>query len=87
IKVDRPGTYPLYDITISSLTAGTVGFTGTEQANPYRLLGIDKNNYGRVSVSGQRGQRRLLVEYFGTKGDKLGEWGIVESNLKGPAQK
>lgn len=87
IKVDRPGNYPLYDITISSLTAGTVGFTGTEKESPYRLLGIDKNNYGRISVSGARGQRRLLVEYFGTKGDKLGEWGIAESSLKVPTQK
>lgn len=87
IKVDRPGTYSLYDITVSSLTAGTVGFTGTEKDNPYRLVGIDKNNYGKVSVSGQRGQRKLQVEYFGTKGEKLGEWSVVETALKTPDQK
>jgi len=87
IKVDRPGTYPLYDVTISSLTAGAVGFTGSEKDNPYRLLGIDKNNYGKISVKGARGQRQLLVEYFGTKGEKLGEWAIAESALKTPAQK
>jgi alkaline phosphatase D len=87
IKVDRPATYPLYDITVSSLTAGTVGFTGTEKDNPYRLLGIDKNNYGRISVSGPKGQRKLLVEYLGVKGEKLGEWGIGESGLKTPNQK
>lgn len=87
IKVDRPGTYPLYDITISSLTAGVVPFTGPEKENPYRLVGVDKNNYGRVTVSGARGQRKLLVEYLGVKGEKLGEWSIAETALKTPAQK
>ena len=87
IKVERPGTYPLYDITVSSLTAGTVGFTGPEEKSPYRLVGIDKNNYGRFSFSGARGERKLLVEFIGTKGEKLGEWSIGESALKNPAEK
>jgi len=86
IKVDREGTYPLYDITVSSLTAGTVGFTGTEANSPYRVLGIDKNNYGRFSFSGPRGQRKLTIEFVGTKGEKLGEWSIGESALRIPAE-
>lgn len=31
IKVDRPGTYPLYDITVSPLTSGTHSFGGPEK--------------------------------------------------------
>lgn len=87
IKVDRPNTYPLYDITISSLTAGPSGFKGPEANNQYRLVAIDKNNYGRISVSGARGQRKLLIEYLGVKGEKLGEWSVAETALKTPAQK
>jgi alkaline phosphatase D len=87
IKVDRPGTYPLYDITISSLTAGTVAFTGPEKNNPYRVLGIDKNNYGRFTISGAKGQRKLNVTIVGTKGDVLGQWSLMESDLKTPTGK
>jgi alkaline phosphatase D len=86
IKVERPGTYPLYDITISSLTAGTVGFTGVETNSPYRVLGIDKNNFGRISFSGLKGQRKLKVEFLGIKGEKLGEWSVLETGLQTPVK-
>ena len=85
IKVERPGTYPLYDITVSPLTSGTHSFGGPEKNNPYRVLGIDeKQNFGKISFSGKRGDRKMTVEYFGIKGDKLGEWGITEKELKTP---
>lgn len=85
IKVDRAGTYPLYDITVSPLTSGTHKFTAPEDSNPYRIIGIDdKQNYGRFSVSGGKGQRRLKVEFLGVKGEKLGEWSITENGLKTP---
>ena len=86
IKVERPGTYALYDVTVSSLTAGISGFNGAEKENKARLLGIAKNNYGRISVTGGKGQRQLKVEFIGTKGDKLGEWSVMESELKTPRQ-
>ena len=41
IKVDREGTYPLYDITCSPLTSGTHTFGAAEKNNPYRVLGIE----------------------------------------------
>ncbi|MBK6936393.1 MAG: alkaline phosphatase family protein [Chitinophagaceae bacterium] len=85
IKVNRPGTYPLYDITVSPLTSGTHKFGGTEKENPYRILGIDeKQNYGRFSFTGKRNDRKLTVEFFGVKGEKLGEWNINENELKTP---
>jgi alkaline phosphatase D len=85
IKVDRPGTYPLYDITVSPLTSGTHVFGGAEKNNPYRVFGLDqKQNYGRFSFSGSRGNRKLTVEFLGTKGEKLGEWSVTEKELKHP---
>lgn len=85
IKVDREGTYPLYDITSSPLTSGTHKFGGPEKNNPYRVLGIDeKQNYTKFSFSGKRNERKLTVEYFGLKGEKLGEWSISENELKSP---
>ena len=84
IKVERKGTYPLFDVTVSSLTAGVSGFSPEERENPSRLLGIVQNNYGRISVSGVKGQRQLKVEFIGTKGAKLGEWAVLEKDLKTP---
>lgn len=85
IKVDRPGTYPLFDITVSPLTSGTHTFGGAEKNNPYRVLGIDeKQNYAKFSFSGKRNERRLMVEFFGVKGDKLGQWSVSENELKTP---
>ncbi len=83
IKVDRPGTYPLYDITVSPLTSGTHIFGAAEKNNPYRVFGLDQQqNYGRFSFSGPRGSRKLTVEFLGVKGEKMGEWSISESELK-----
>jgi alkaline phosphatase D len=85
IKVERPGTYPLYDITVSPLTSGTHKFGGPEKNNPYRILGInEKQNYGKFSFTGKKNERKLTVEYFGVKGDKLGEWSVSEKELKTP---
>jgi len=85
IKVDRPGTYPFYDITVSPLTSGTHSFGGPEKNNAYRVFGLDeKQNYGKFSFSGTRGNRKLTVEFLGVKGEKLGEWSISEKELKTP---
>lgn len=88
IKVNREGAYPMYDVTASPLTSGTHKFSGPEKDNPYRVLGIDeKQNYTRFSFSGERNKRQMLVEFFGVKGEKLGEWGITENELKTPRDK
>lgn len=85
IKVDRAGIYPLYDITASPLTAGTHKFGGVEKNNPFRILGIDeKQNYSKISFSGAGKQRKMLVEFFGIKGDKLGEWSVLNSDVTTP---
>jgi len=83
IKIDRAGTYPLFDITVSPLTAGSYKFGGPELNNPYRVFGFaEKQNYARFNFSGVRNERKLVVEFIGLKGDKLGEWSINEKQLK-----
>lgn len=85
IKVDRPGTYPLHDITISPLTSGTHQFGAAEKNNPYRIIGIDeKQNYGKFTVSGPRNNRQLKVDMIGVKGDLLATWSVSEKELKTP---
>ena len=85
IKVDRPGAYPLYDVTVSPLTSGTHVFGDAEKNNPYRVFGLDqKQNYGRFSFTGTRGNRKLTVAFLGIQGEKLGEWSVSEKELKHP---
>lgn len=85
IKVERPGTYSLYDITVSPLTSGTHVFGNAEKNNPYRVVGVDQlQNYGRISVTGARGERVLTVEFMGLQGNKLAQWSVSEKELKTP---
>ena len=68
IKVERKNAYPLYDVTVSPLTSGGYAFRGPELNNPYRVVGFDqKQNYGRFSFTGERGKRKLTVEFLGLK--------------------
>jgi len=83
IKKERPGNYPLYDITVSPLTSGTHKFAGPEKDNPLRVFGLDeKQNYGRITISGKRGERKLSVYFLGVKGERLGEWSVMQNELK-----
>lgn len=83
IKLDRPGSYPLYDITVSPLTSGTYKFSGPEANNPMRVLGIDgKRNYGRITISGDKGKRKLSVDFIDPKGQLLSNWSVSETDLK-----
>lgn len=83
IRVERPGTYPLYDITVSPLTSGTHVFGAAERNNPYRVYALDqKQNFGRVSVTGKQGERTLRVDFIGVKGEDYGHWSVSQKELK-----
>jgi alkaline phosphatase D len=83
IKVDRGSLYPLYDITVSPLTASVGPARGTEINNPFRIEGtlIEAQNFGNISVTGKKDERVLKVQFIGLKGDKLGEWSIHQQEL------
>ncbi len=70
-KLERPGSYPLYDFTISSLTAG-VGH-GAGEANTLRVPGthVETHNFGILNFSGPEKARVLSVETFDADGKAL----------------
>ncbi len=84
IRYDRNGTYSLYDITSSPLTSGIGRVSGKEKDNPARVPGtlVEEQNYTRISITGCRNERRLLIEFLGIKGNKLASWSIDEKELK-----
>ena len=84
MKLDRPSTYTLYDITVSPLTASVGTLRGAEINNPTRIANtlVEAQNFGNISVTGPKDNRRLKVEFIGLKGDKLAEWQVSASDLK-----
>jgi len=88
IKMERPGMHPLYDITISPYTAGVSRVRDEEEKNPLRMPNtlVEAQNFGKISVSGKRNERKLTVSFVGIKGEKLGEWSVSEKELKGVSQ-
>ena len=84
IKMDRPGTYTLYDITSSPLTSSVARTSGPEKNNPNRVIPeVDEQNYTRVSITGNRDQRKMIFEFLGIRGQKLAEWSIMLKDISG----
>jgi alkaline phosphatase D len=80
-KMDRPGTYPLYDITTSSLTS------------PYLPHGLDNTlevpntrfkdrNFGNFTIYGPPNNRTLQVQFVGAKGNILWQKTFNANDLK-----
>ena len=83
VKLEQPNFYPLYDITISPYTAGISKPSGEEKNNPYRVAGtlVEAQNFGKITVSGDKNNRQLHVDFIGLKGEVLGTWGVKASEL------
>ena len=85
IKLDRPNTYPLYDITASPLTSGSHKFGKEEKDNPFRVVGVeDMQNYSKISFLGDRKNRVMKVEFFDPKGVKITDWSVALKDIKTP---
>lgn len=84
IKIDRPGLFPLYDVTISPYTAGVSKVRDAELTSKFRIPNtlIEEQNFGKISVTGKRNERLLKVQFLGIKGELLGEWAVSEKELK-----
>jgi alkaline phosphatase D len=82
-KLERPGTYPLYDLTVSPLTAGT--------ATPHKLDLNDQlvagtmtqeRSFATLSVSGPLKDRTLQITLRNVKGDILWKQELKSNLLK-----
>ena len=84
VKMERAGMHPLYDVTISPYTAGVSKPRGAEINNPARVDNtlVESYNFGKMDISGKKGERVLKVNFIGTKGDLLGSWSVSEKELK-----
>jgi len=82
-KLDRAGTYPLYEFTCSALTAGS-NKDIANQPNAYRVAGTEygEHNFGIITVSGPAKARSLRLTVYDKLGKEVWTREIKEDELK-----
>ncbi|MFQ5640829.1 MAG: alkaline phosphatase D family protein [bacterium] len=82
-KLQRPSAYPLYDVTISPLTAGPF-IGGEKEPNFLRVPGtvLTERNFGIFEFSGPRKNRHLKITVFDKDGKEKWTYTIHANDLK-----
>ena len=84
-RIERPGTYPLYEFTSSPLTAGPfLNPSADERENPELVAGtlLNQRNFGMLRVSGPRTERVLTLEAYDVGGKLLWQRRIAAAELR-----
>lgn len=83
-RMEREGTYPLFDLTVSPFTAGPDNGRSAEEANPYRMEGTyyGQRNFAMLEVSGPRKDRTLKITVCDSHGEAVWTKSIHEDELK-----
>lgn len=78
----RDNTYPLYDLTVSPLTASA--YDSSKENNYLRVPNtiVTKRNFAIMNVSGKRKERKLNFTVYDTDGKEIWNKEIKESELK-----
>ncbi|MEO8345120.1 MAG: alkaline phosphatase D family protein [Betaproteobacteria bacterium] len=87
LKIDRPGTYPLYEFTSSPLTSRPWGNPEAgERYNPDLVPGtlVGQRQFGMIRVTGPGGNRSIALESYDTAGKLLWRKEIRANDLKSP---
>jgi alkaline phosphatase D len=82
-KLDRPGNYPLYDLTVSPLTSGA-GKPSKMESNALFVEGTivtEKQNFATLDIKGGAKERQLDIKVFNSDGSLLWEKTILQNEL------
>lgn len=81
-KLERKGTYTLYDITVSPLTSGV--HIGAKDDNPFRIdeSSVKARNFAQFNVSGKKGDRLLTVKFIDNTGKERYTFKLNQKDLK-----
>lgn len=82
-KLERNGTYPLYDWTVSPLTSG-IADSYKEDKNTNKVKGslFAVNNFGLISFSGNKENRQMKLSLFDKDGKELWNKIILKKELE-----
>lgn len=83
-KIERDSLYTLYDITVSSFTAGVSKMTKEEKVNPHRVNNffLEEHNFGRFTFTGDKKNRKLNIDFVDKDGNTRHSFEITASALK-----
>ncbi len=87
-RMEREGTYPLYEFTSSPLTAGAAT-NPRDSTNVYRVDGTlvtGQRNFGTMTVEGERTDRMMTLRTYSTTGGLLWEHQIRANDLRRPRE-
>ena len=81
MRLDRPGTYPLHELTCSSLTAGSAN---PKEINSTRVEGtlLTKHNYALLKFAGKREDRTMTMSLRDVNGAELWSRTLSAKDLK-----
>ena len=81
-KLERQGSYPIYDFTISPFSSGY--YNGEGEPNSLRVPGtfVAKRNYAKITVDGKRNDRTLTCIVYDKDGKEVWQYKIHENALK-----
>ncbi|CAN5418104.1 alkaline phosphatase D family protein [soil metagenome] len=85
MKTDLQVGYPIYEFTCSGITSFRRRTRRTaEFINPSRIPGTlaDYQNYGRVTITGNTGERVCILEVFNNRGKVIWEYSINQNELQ-----
>lgn len=86
LKVERAGTYPLYEFTSSPLSAGLANLEGrAEENNPLRVEGTlvnDLHSFGILEITGPRKERVLTMKTYDSEGKLRWSHSLAQGDLK-----
>jgi alkaline phosphatase D len=83
-KLERPGTYPLYDFTVSPLTVSPSN--GEREPNTLRVPGsyVQERNFATLDVGGPFGNRQLTLTVWSSRGEQKWSRVIAQRELRDP---
>lgn len=82
--LNREGTYPLYDWTVSPLTSGVASEKALKENNTNRVAEsfFAQNCFGTIGFSGNKDNRQMKLTLFDKEGKELWNKVILKSELK-----
>ncbi|HJS48526.1 MAG TPA: alkaline phosphatase D family protein [Gemmatimonadales bacterium] len=82
-RLDRPGTYPLHDLSVSPLTAG-ISRVRADDGNTLRVPGtvVEERNFATLDFSGPRTDRQMVITVWNADGVKRWERVVKASELR-----
>jgi alkaline phosphatase D len=87
LKTDRPGSYPLYELTCSPISSGAVSsLDAAERSNKALVEGtlVNQRNFCTLDFSGSKAERKITMRSFSNTGEQLWERELKLSELQTP---